>query len=411
MLPDPAPDSDAAARAGVRPAVLVPVCFFLLLLGGDSANAQLGNPIVPLNPTPVGLPGFGNITFERVTDDSISWGFTNLEPQLDRNTGDLQSNSSLEPTLQIAPDLYFLSYVFSGASCAVVSFDSPSCSDSLAWFLADYEPIRQALALGASLTLDLIEPYGVYASACLGNCSNQAFPLNPDLYYTMVLVNGNLTIDCDFTFKLDVYSSAFCASNSMLTGRLPSSEPQMYPPASGPSFPLGIVPGLTYAAWNNVGNNFLVDVAPPGQYLFHEAAAITNARCIAFAIWSPTEPAANLPLYQAYLFSQETLTEALYVNGTYTLFRNQMQIPTLADCSGAAGSCNAALGQWTGAFGLSPEETYHLIYLPYESLANGTAEQQVFYLVQAFTSPGMCNTLQAAVFSAPSPAGKPVDSL
>ena len=71
-----------------------------------------------------------------------------------------------------------------------------------------------------------------------------------------------------------------------------------------------------FAHWAYVSNNFPnLDPLPPEAYYFHDDAAISNAHCIAFAIWTPTEPAANLPLYDAYLLSTESLSE-----GTVHLF-------------------------------------------------------------------------------------------
>ena len=67
--------------------------------------------------------------------DNCLQGLTTLQGQPDPTTGELQSDVSTKPLLQIAPDIYWLSYVFSGAQCGVVSFNS-SCLDSLTWFVA-----------------------------------------------------------------------------------------------------------------------------------------------------------------------------------------------------------------------------------------------------------------------------------
>ncbi|KAK9809479.1 hypothetical protein WJX73_002000 [Symbiochloris irregularis] len=383
----------------------------LFLLSSSLATAQpssasppsaIRDGILPLSPGG-GLAGFGNVTYERITDDSISWGLTTLEAQLDPFSGGLQSDTTTAPLVQIAPDIYWLSYVFSGARCGVVSFND-SCSNSLTWFIAEFEPIRESYAEGTAPAIQtIIDSYGVNASVCLSNCSNQAFPLEADVYYTMGITNSNMTSECAFSFKLDIYSFATCESSNALTG-LPASEPQSFAPSPGPDITPGIVPGLIFAHWAYVSNDddsSSLDMMPE-QTFFHDAAVITNAHCIAFAIWTPTEPAANLPLYNAYLFSQQGLTEGLYSNVTYSFFRTGTRV--LADCSGA--TCNAVFGQWTGAYNLSPKETYHLVALPLEPIRNGSAQQQVFQLVQAFTSDAKCASLQQrASSSAPMPAG------
>lgn len=69
------------------------------------------------------------------------------------------------------------------------------------------------------------------------------------------------------------------------------------------------------APWWRRDNLYLL---PPGETQLQDLVAITNARCIAFAIWSPTEPAANLHLYQLILISQGALAEGLSPDGTFS---------------------------------------------------------------------------------------------
>ncbi|KAK9802776.1 hypothetical protein WJX73_001555 [Symbiochloris irregularis] len=215
------------------------------------------------------LPGFSQTVLEQVTDTSLSWGYSVLERQHDPETGELKSDTSLNPSIQIPPAIY-LGPAFTGAQCAVFSIDfgNEVCGEFGAAYFVDFHSLREYLAAGAELDTEFFFSAIVNDSACAGgtpdfpvaNCTNQAFPLNSSLSYVMLVINS-LPEACTFTFKVDAFSDATCDS----TFGTQSSEPQPFGPSAGPAVPQGPIPGLTYAQWFLVNGTFLVDQTPPGK--------------------------------------------------------------------------------------------------------------------------------------------------
>ena len=122
-----------------------------------------------------------------------------------------------------------------------------------------------------------------------------------------------------------------------------------------------------------------------GANLLHDAIVVANASCVFFAMWSPTEQA-TLELYNAYLVAQERL---LAVTTSAGGIDGGLAAVALAHCNAA--DCNAAQRDWMQVGNLSASMQYHLLIQPSSFVVNqssSAANQQVFYMLQAFTTPG-----------------------
>lgn len=120
---------------------------------------------------------------------------------------------------------------------------------------------------------------------------------------------------------------------------------------------------------------------------------LSNASCVLLGLFTPGLYAVNLPDFTVHLVDEETLLDNINASGQIRP-GSSLETFSVASCDGLA--CDAASGRWLLVDGLDASRKMHILGQPTSDKWPG--ELQVWWLHQAFSSPGACVSMHGPLF-------------